>query len=212
MLNKEQIEENKDTFLKLISEINIEGVDTQGLVDYLLTNDFFTAPASTQYHCNFEGGLCYHSLNVYKILFNLADMLCPGKYDDNSLKIVGLLHDISKTGFYEKYIVNKKIYNEGGTKHDNQGSFDWFAEEAYKVKDASERFLGGEHGLNSMFIANQYIPLSYEEMIAIIHHHFISDTGSTIKDITPIYNKYTLAALVHCADMLACYVIEPNQK
>ena len=36
------------------------------LLDYLIKSDFFTAPASTQFHSNFEGGLADHSINVYR--------------------------------------------------------------------------------------------------------------------------------------------------
>ena len=71
MLTPEQIESNKIEFLKLIAEINIDGADTQGLVDFLDSSDFFTAPASTQYHANYKGGLCEHSLKVYKNLVTL---------------------------------------------------------------------------------------------------------------------------------------------
>lgn len=208
MLSPEQIAQNKDTFLQLISHISIEGADTQGLVDFLLGSDFFEAPASTFYHSNFAGGLCHHSLNVYYELVRLAEIYAPGVYDANSLLIVGLLHDISKTNFYEKYIMNKKVYMPSGTKHDNQGRFDWFAEEAYKVRDVKDRFIGAEHGTNSMFLVSKYIPLTFEESVAIINHHFINDTNGLIKDISAIYNRYSLATLIHLADMAAVYLLE----
>lgn len=210
MLTREQIEKNKQTFLQLISQINIDGADIDGLINYLTTSDFFIAPASTIYHCNFEGGLCHHSLNVYNTLVELANRYTPGRYDKNSLLVVGLLHDISKTNFYEKYIMNKKVYSPTGTKHDNQGNFDWFAEEAYKVKNASERLIGGEHGVNSMFLISRYIPMTYEESVAVINHHFITETNGLLKDITAIYNKYSLASLLHIADMISVYLLENN--
>jgi hypothetical protein len=208
MLLPEQIEKNKVEFLQLIRQIRIEGADINGLIDYLTNSDFFTAPASTIYHGNFEGGLCYHSLNVYKTLIDLANKYTPGRYDTNSLIVVGLLHDLSKTNFYEKYTANKKVYLETGTKHDNLGRFDWFAEEAYKVKDSAERFIGGEHGTNSMFLISRFIPMTYEESVAVINHHFITETNGLLKDITAIYNKYSLASLIHIADMIAVYLIE----
>ena len=68
MLTRDQIEQNKQKFLELIASIQIDGADTEGLVNYLFSTDFFTAPASTIYHCNYDGGLCEHFLNVY---FNL---------------------------------------------------------------------------------------------------------------------------------------------
>lgn len=208
MLTAEQIEINKSRYLQLISTIEIEGADTQGLVDYLLTSDFFTAPASTLYHSNYEGGLCQHSLNVYDALCNLANMYAPNKYDYSSLIVVALLHDLAKVNFYEKYIMNKKHYHPAGTKHDNQGNFDWIAEEAFKVRDAKERFLGGEHGFNSMIIANRYIPMTYEETLAILHHHCGQGESKQLTDLSAILNKYPLITLLHMADFISTFIIE----
>lgn len=208
MLTAEQIEINKSRYLQLISTIEIEGADTQGLVDYLLTSDFFTAPASTLYHSNYEGGLCQHSLNVYDALCNLANMYAPNKYDYSSLIVVALLHDLAKVNFYEKYIMNKKHYHPAGTKHDNQGNFDWIAEEAFKVRDAKERFLGGEHGFNSMIIANRYIPMTYEETLAILHHHCGQGESKQLTDLSAILNKYPLITLLHMADFMSTFITE----
>lgn len=207
-LTQLEINNNKQTFLDLISKIKIEGANIEGLVNFLLSNDFFIAPASTIYHCSYEGGLCYHSLNVYRELVDLANKYAPGKYDENSLLVVGLLHDISKTNFYEKYTMNKKVYLPSGTKHDNMGNFDWFAEQAYKVRDVADRFIGGEHGTNSMFLISKYIPMTYEESVAVINHHFITESNTLLKDISSIYNKYSLATLIHLADMAAVYLLE----
>lgn len=208
MLTKDTIDKNKTEFLKLLSEINIPQADTQGLAEFLLSSDFFEAPASTQYHCNYEGGLCEHSLHVYHELVRLAEIYAPGKYDSNSLLVVGLLHDLAKVNFYEKFIANKKIYSEKGSKHDNQGNFDWFAEEAFKVREAKDRFLGGEHGFNSMMIVSKYIPLTYEETLAILHHHAGLGEAKQVYDLSAIMNKYSLVALLHMADFLSTFIVE----
>ena len=64
MLTKEQIEQNKQTFIDLIRSIERD-FDKDKLLNWLENSDFFYAPASTRYHSNFEGGLCAHSLSVY---------------------------------------------------------------------------------------------------------------------------------------------------
>lgn len=207
-LTNEQILENKSKYLQLLSEIDIEGADTQGLAEYLLNSDFFTAPASTQYHCNFDGGLCYHSLNVYSCLVNLVDQYAKDKYSKSTLIVVALLHDLAKVDYYEKYVANRKIYGPNGSKHDNQGNFDWFAEEAFKVKDAKDRFLGGEHGFNSMILANRYIPMTYEETLAILHHHCGFGEAKQLYDLSAILNKYPLITLLHTADFLSTFILE----
>ena len=59
------MEERKKEFLVLFQTlINREGKDE--LLDWLEHSDFFTAPASTRFHGNHEGGLLEHSLNVYQ--------------------------------------------------------------------------------------------------------------------------------------------------
>lgn len=210
MLTPEKIEENKIEFLKLIAEIDIEGSDTQGLVEFLDNTDFFSAPASTMYHCNYKGGLCEHSLHVYYNLVTLYEQykdFVP-EYEKSTLIVVGLLHDISKTNFYEMYVQNKKIYNEKGTKHDNMGKFDWFAEEAYKVKDVHDRFIAGTHEVNSMFLVGKYIPLTLEENLAIMHHQAVPSEGQPIRDMSAILNKYPLITLVQMADYISTFIQE----
>jgi 23S rRNA maturation-related 3'-5' exoribonuclease YhaM len=67
-------------------------------------SDFYTAPASTNGHCAYEGGLLVHSVNVYKLLYNFnKNIKCE---HEESLVIAGLLHDICKTNMYAKGIRN----------------------------------------------------------------------------------------------------------
>ena len=206
-LTDKQIEENKLKFLKLVSEIDVEGADMEGLVAYLEEKGFFEAPASTQFHSCFKGGLCFHSLNVAEAIQDLADKYFPDKYSRNSLLIVSLFHDISKADFYESTIINKKIYNPKGSKQDNQGKFDWFAETAYKVKDINTRFVAGTHEENSLLLISQFIPLNLEESIAIMNHHGTASPNMP-SDLTGIMNRYSLLTLLHLADMIATYVSE----
>lgn len=210
MLTNEQITQNRQEFISLIKQVNIPGADIEGLLNWLDNSDFYYAPASTQYHNNFEGGLCEHSLNVYKQLVNLVNMnqsYLP-YYDPSSLLVVGLLHDASKIDFYEPNVVNKKKYYPGGTKSDNMGKFDWFSEMGYKVKDAKDRFLGSTHEFNSMMLINKYIPLSYEETLAVLHHHFGMSDKNPPSDLSAVANKYPLVTLIHLADMLATFIME----
>ena len=64
-LTQEQIQANKTEFINLLRSTGRAGIET--LINWLETkSDFFTAPSSTVYHGNYDGGLCQHSLNVYK--------------------------------------------------------------------------------------------------------------------------------------------------
>lgn len=212
MLTNEQIECNKQEFLELISSIDREGADIEKLINKFINSDFFYAPASTNYHCSYAGGLCEHSLNVYKNLVMLVD--AKGEHlddewkDATTLKIIALLHDISKMNIYEKSSKNEKVYCEDGDKHDALGKFKWVTTMGWKLKE--NRFTYGSHEMTSEFIARQFIPLTIDESVAILHHMGGRNWDSAQDNITQIFGKYPLATLLHMADMLASYVDEGN--
>lgn len=219
-LTDEQLEENKNTFLALIDSIREERLSAENkakLIEWLNTrSDFFTAPASTKYHSNFAGGLCAHSLNVYYQLQFLANAYFTREdkvkdeetgeervevtklYDEDSLKIVALFHDLSKANFYE--IKQKNVQNEITGK--------WEKVPSFVTKDVKDRFIFGNHEETSEFMLRTFIPLTVEESVAILHHHAGSSFDSTQTDIAVIYTKYDLATLLHVADMLSTFVIE----
>ena len=92
----------KDKFIGLLRETKREGIEN--LIDFLEKTDFFTAPASTKFHNSFEGGLLAHSLNVYEAL----ESLVKGKWPEDTIRIVALLHDICKINLYKVDYRNKK--------------------------------------------------------------------------------------------------------
>lgn len=203
-------EKNKERFCELLRTINRDGADIEGLIQKLESTDFFTCPASTQYHGSFAGGLLQHSLNVYdnlKTITNAKREFLP-ELDEDSITILGLLHDMSKMNLYEKHIKNEKVYSPAGSKQDNLGRFDWISSEKYKVKDAKDRFIYGSHEETSEFMVRTFIPLAVEESVAILNHH--NSLSYDSKKCTPndLYDRYPLAALLHIADMLATYVDE----
>jgi hypothetical protein len=209
MLTKEKIAENKDVFIRLIASIEREGADIDRLIKKLESSDFFTAPASTKYHSSYEGGLCEHSLNVYHNLKMMVEnklLLDDTCYDENSLKIIALLHDISKMNIYERTSRNEKVYCEDGDKWDALGKFKWVSTFGWGLK--SERFTYGSHEMTSEFIARQFIPLTIDESVAILHHMGGRNWDSAQDNITDIFGQYQLAVLLHLADMMASYVDE----
>ena len=56
------------------------------MLDWLCKADFFSAPASTKYHGAYPGGLCQHSIDVYKYAKRLA-FLMPTLPSEESLAI-----------------------------------------------------------------------------------------------------------------------------
>ena len=53
----------KQEFIQIFQD-NIKRQGADMLLQWLVSTDFFIAPASTKYHCAFEGGLALHSINV----------------------------------------------------------------------------------------------------------------------------------------------------
>ena len=104
-------EENIKRFEELMATVNRDG--REELMEYIRTKtDFYTAPASTQYHLSCEGGLLQHSLNVYNCL--MAKKQSPvwqkilEKIPEESLVIIALLHDMCKVNFYVEGTRNQK--------------------------------------------------------------------------------------------------------
>ena len=210
MFSKEHIQHNKEDFINLIRSIKRD-FNKEKLIDWLENkSDFFTAPASTKYHSSYEGGLCEHSLNVYYALRYLNCGYMPElcqieeeskqgvhkyKYDEDTLKIVGLLHDISKANYYEKYQRNVK---------DKDGN--WIQVEEYKVKE--DRFIYGSDEQTADFMVSTFIPLTTDEHIAILHKTGGRAFDSTQTSIPTIFENCELAVLLNCADLLSCYILE----
>lgn len=211
MLSKEKIEKNKEEFLALIDSIQ-RGFDKERLIEWLVNkSDFFTAPATTKYHGCYEGGLCDHSLNVYYSLKNLASVYLPPlpisdeerkqgiehktKYSEDTLKIVGLLHDISKANYYEKFLRNVK---------DENGN--WQQVEDYKVRE--DRFIFGSDEQTADYMVSTFMQLTREEHMAILHKTGGRAFDSTQTSIPAIFENCELAVLLNCADILSCYILE----
>lgn len=201
MLTKEQINKNKEQFISLLKTVKRPDCLIDELITKLEKGDFFTAPASTQYHCSYEGGLCEHSLNVYAQLDRLVKAeypnqeQCPISHD--SIIITALLHDISKMNFYETTMRNVK---------DERGN--WTQVPFIKVKEAKDRFLYSTHGANSEYMVGRFIPLTLEESVAIINHMGYTEVNVQQNSLSQIFNRYKLAVLLHLADMLATFIDE----
>ena len=102
------MEDKKAQFLEIFNtHITRDGKDD--LLDWLNHSDFFTAPASTRFHGNHEGGLLEHSINVYNSLVSLLENTgLKENYSNETIAIVALLHDVCKVNYYKKGTRNVK--------------------------------------------------------------------------------------------------------
>ena len=101
----------KEQFLEIFDKyITRDGADK--LKNYLISSDFFTAPASKRFHSAFEGGLCDHSVKTYKrLVFNIENEYGDGWESfvpHESVAIAALLHDLCKIDYYKQDFRNVK--------------------------------------------------------------------------------------------------------
>lgn len=188
----------KKEFLSIFKEhIHRDGADK--LLEYLLSekSDFFTAPASTKYHGDYDMGLVTHSVNVYYCLKDyLSRARCLSEYkmnySDETIALVALLHDVCKIKCYHKYLRNVK--NEEGV---------WEQVAAFNFEDP-EPF---GHGEKSVFLISKFLRLTNEEAYAIRFHMGFSEEGSG-RNAGKAFEKYPLALALNVADMEASYFVD----
>lgn len=192
---------NKERFIELFkSKIKREGADK--LLDYLLSPscDFFAAPASSRFHCSYEGGLLDHSLNVYDCLVSyLASDRAKEfgfEYSEESIAIVSLLHDLCKIGVYKKGFRNVK--DEKGT---------WQRIDTFEYDDQ----LPYGHGEKSVYIISGYMRLTREEAFAIRYHMGYSSDFDDTRNVSKAFEMFPLAFAVHVADSEATYYLESDK-
>ena len=183
--------------------IKREGADK--LLDYLINkSDFFTAPASSKFHNDFEGGLCAHSVNVYNRLVALLQAEYGEKwkelYSPETVAIVGLLHDVCKVDYYAVDYRNVKNKDTGA----------WEKVPYYRVEDK----LPYGHGEKSVYIIGGFMRLTREEAMAINWHMggFDDRVRGGSYTVGVAFQEYPLAVLTHTADFLATYLDEKREK
>ena len=197
MLTPEEKLQNHDTIIQCLRTITREGADVDGLIERLESSDFFVAPASTMYHGAYPGGLADHCMCVLRNMQSLVKSKHLDNITEESVIIVSLLHDLDKVNKYTMYMKNVPP-SENNPK--------WSKEPFYKTVDDSEKFVYGNHEQNSEYLARQFIPLTKEESIAILHHMGGMAYDSAKDNIGIVFNKSPLSLLLYLSDMLSAYV------
>ena len=179
-----------EEFKALLESISREGM--QDLINFIdERTDFYTAPASTRFHGDYEGGLVEHSLKVYEILKQKVETsTIPIEVSEDSLKLIALLHDICKVNYYKVDYRNAK--NEQGV---------WEKVPYYTEDDT----IPYGHGEKSVMMITEYIKLTPEEKYCIRWHMGFTEPKELYGTISAAYKKYPLALLMHEADLEATY-------
>lgn len=208
-------EENVERFESIMAKVTRDGKDE--LMEYIKNKtDFYTAPASTQFHLSCEGGLLQHSLNVYDCLIaKKQSPIWEKVFEDipeESLIIMSLLHDLCKVNTYVKGTKNQKTYDadkvaaaEGWQrKHDDMGDFIWETVLRYELNDTMP--LG--HGEKSVMLINWFMKLKTHEIFAIRWHMGFSEEKSQYKALGEAMEKYPIVLALHEADLEASKLLE----
>lgn len=223
--------DNKEFYQSLFRQY-VGGQKVEDLLNMLDRTDFYTAPASVKYHCNFDGGLLQHTLNVYDSLIRLIEMkdiITPtqkfgllekvreGKEITDSEKeeldeIIKKLLNSNKVSFASIVKValghdfHKINYYKKYTKNVKDDNGKWVQQESWGYRD--DPFTLGEDGTNSWYIMNSVLPLNFEEISAIENHMGSGRSGQWLPGASGCWKKSNLAILLHLADMYATFVVE----
>ena len=187
----------KEDFIAIYREnIRREGADA--LLDYLENkSDFFTAPASARFHGAYAGGLCDHSVNVYRCLRAYLDRqrvqeLYGLEYSQESVAIAALLHDLCKVGCYK-----------AGSRNVKGPDGKWQSVPTFYYEDS----LPYGHGEKSVYIISGFLRLTREEAMAIRWHMGFSGEEDK-RTVGQALEQYPLAFALSVADMEATYFLE----
>ena len=189
--------DSKEVFLQIYRD-NIHREGSDALLDYLEhKSDFFTSPASARFHGSYPGGLCEHSVNVYRCLEAYLERervreLYGLDYSPETVALVSLLHDVCKIGCYR-----------GGTRNVKGPDGKWQSVPTFFYEDK----LPYGHGEKSVYILSGYLKLTREEAMAIRWHMgFSGDEDKRL--VGQAFQQYPLAFALSVADMEATYFLE----
>ena len=176
-------------FMKLPDGTSVVSDD---MMEYLTAYGFFTAPASTKYHGNYEGGLLEHSYMVTKFLLTLTQDNHLIWRKARSPFIVGMFHDLCKIDQYRHpasdLVVNGMLLPDPS-----------------KWEYNPDTLLKG-HGDKSVMLLSQFYTLTDEEIMCIRYHMGAFTDKSEWNDYTRAVSHDPGFVCTHQADMLASHV------
>lgn len=169
---------------ELLISTNRKGV--YELIKFLERMGYFKAPASTNRHYSFEGGLIKHSYSVYRLFSRLCKEFDLGMTED-SIIICSLLHDVCKSDVY--------MLTDSGYKYNG--------------------FIKG-HAERSLRKVKQYIKLTEQEEELIKFHmgmygttEFHNGMGEyTLRELVKAYNENKIAKLFYFCDDMSTQFLE----
>lgn len=194
--------ETKQKIIDLLLSTERNGVGE--LCAHMEETGFFESPCSGGTHLAKVGGLAEHSLNVYRIMHEVACCILGMDINHDSIIICSLLHDLGKCGDHGKQGYIQNMIKDGRPTK---------AEPVQRYKQSEDKPFKGNadllyipHEVRSIAIAQRFIFLTEEEEHAIYYHNGkYTHTGYDLKETQ-------LQMLLHFADLWCSRVIETEKK
>lgn len=190
----------QDRFCRILRETGRENIEY--VIEDLTDMGFFEAPASSQGHGGYAGGLVEHSLGVYDTAMDIRESTLRRRPDlaaqltPEKIAVTALLHDVCKSDRYK--LVRKKRRNEIGVYEDM---------EVYEVHD--EMFPCGHGEKSVIMLLRSGLDLDDDEVCAIRWH---MGPWNLTKEDEKYYRQAAkqsaLQSVIHAADTLASVVLE----
>lgn len=181
--------DNIERFESLLRETGKDNIES--LIQYYRDSDFYTTWASTSFHCNYEGGLLEHSLNVCDYALQLWENF-KSTVSRESVIFCALTHDTGKCGLKgdEYYVPNTlKSGNISGT----------------KPMKINPNLRIKNHAMRSVLILSKFVDMTEDEKVCIINHDgfYQAENRQAMLDI------FELLFIVHSADLYVARFVEP---
>lgn len=189
-------------FVDFMASSGDEDLVSPDMLKYLALNHFFTAPASTKYHGNYEHGLFEHSFAVAKFLVQLTEDNHLIWKNPRSPYIVGMFHDLCKI---DQYIPQYEMREELEQSPLNDPKPMKFVKTLCGYEYNPDTLLKG-HGDKSVMLLSQFYTLTDEEIMCIRYHMGAFTDKSEWNDYTRAVSQYPNVLWTHHADMLASHV------
>lgn len=190
-MSEEEIKKLWNIFVDLLRKTKREGIEE--LIEWLDSTDFKFAPASTQYHSSYQGGLLKHSLDVYYHMYDFKNFIDFFELSEDTIILTSLLHDICKVNTYVVSVRNKK---------DENGK--WIQVPYYEWDDIEP--IG--HGCKSVMLMYEHGVKPTKTERAMIVNHMGFSVPDDRKYAGNLFGRCPQSLILHWADELATYVTE----
>ena len=177
----------KEQFIEIFND-HIKRPGASSLLAWLEKSDFFASPASTCFHLSEPGGLAKHSIHVYERLRELYSNELARNTDGPVI-----LSDEDE----EKIAICGLLH-------------DICKVGCYKQEPRNQKTYDPEKVKKSVYIASAYIKLTREEAVAIRFHMAAWQDGEK-QNAGKAFERYSLAVMLHIADLQATYLDEVEQ-